>query len=263
MDSAREVDAGLLELAMDLACRAGELTLRWFGRPDLAVQAKRDGTPVTEADRAAERMIREAIVERFPADAIVGEEEADRPGSSGRRWVIDPIDGTKAFTRGVPLYTTLIAIEDESGPAVGVIRMPALRETVAAARGHGCFHDGAPARVSTTAGLDRAYVSSSGFESWTDAMLAGVRTTGCALRTWGDGYGYALVATGRVDAMVDVGVQPYDVAAMPVILSEAGGRFTDLTGSARTDGGSGLGTNGLVHDALLVALGAGSTPLRA
>jgi fructose-1,6-bisphosphatase/inositol monophosphatase family enzyme len=184
-------------------------------------------------------------------DAIVGEEHADRAGTSGRTWIIDPIDGTKAFTHGVPLFTNLLALEDGDGSAIGVINLPALGETVYAARGVGCFHDGRPAQVSDRTKLAGSYLSATGFDYWSDELVAAARASGAALRTWGDGYGYALVATGRIDAMCDPVVARWDVAPMPVILREAGGRFTDLDGQPGADGGSGLATNGHLHDAWL------------
>jgi histidinol-phosphatase len=244
----------LLETAVDLSRRAGQLTLRWFGHAGLQVETKGDGTPVTEADRAAERFLREELARMFPADAVVGEEEPDHHGSTGRTWTIDPIDGTKAFTRGVPLYANLLALDDEHGPAIGVITIPALGETVAAARGQGCFHNGTPCSVSATATLEAAYASTSGIDGWPPSMLDRVLATSVKLRTWGDGYGYVLVATGRIDAMIDPVVAPYDVAPMRTILPEAGGRFTDLSGVDRADGGSGLATNGVLHEQLLAIL---------
>lgn len=248
------VDRKGLEELVALVREAGEITLRWFRQGDFTVEAKGDGTPVTEADRAAERFLREELGDRFPLDAIVGEEEAAKPGTSGRQWVIDPIDGTKAFTRGVPLYSNLLALRDEAGSAVGIINLPALGSTVYAARGLGCFDNGRPARVSATRRLAGAYVTTSAIDNWSSARLTAVREAGIALRTWGDGYGYALVATGRVDAMVDPEIAPWDVAPMPVILAEAGGRFTDLSGRDRIDGGHGLGSNAALHDELLALL---------
>ncbi|HJR25387.1 MAG TPA: inositol monophosphatase family protein [Acidimicrobiales bacterium] len=248
------VDQATLDLAVGLARAAGDRTLRWFRDDDLAVERKGDGTPVTAADRDAERFLREALQAACPDDGVLGEEEAPRASSSGRRWIIDPIDGTKAFTCGVPLYSTLLALEDEHGIAVGVVHLPALAETVWAGRGRGCWSERGPARVNAAPSLDGAYVMSSSFESWRPAQVAAVAGAGAVLRTWGDGYGYALVATGRVAAMVDPIVAPYDVGPMPVLLAEAGGRFTDLTGAATIEGGSGLGTNGLVHDELLALL---------
>ena len=140
--------ADLLEVAVDLVRQAGRMTLDWFRSDDLEIERKGDGTPVTAADKAAEQFLRDEITARFPDDAIIGEEQAARDGRSGRTWIIDPIDGTKAFTHGVPLYTNLLAMNDADGPAIGVVNMPALGETVYAARGCGCFVDGRPARVS-------------------------------------------------------------------------------------------------------------------
>jgi histidinol-phosphatase len=245
------IERELLDFAVELVRTAGEVTLRWFRSPDLAVDRKADGTPVTAADRAAERLVRERLADRFPDDGLLGEEEPDVPGSSGRRWIIDPIDGTKAFTRGVPLYSTLLALHDTDGPALGVIGLPALGQAVYAGRGLGCWSDGRPARVSDTATVDGAYLTTSGYDNWPDQALLAVKHAGCQLRTWGDGYGYALVATGRADAMVDPEVELYDVAAMPVILAEAGGRFTTIDGREDAGGGSGIATNGRVHDELL------------
>jgi histidinol phosphatase-like enzyme (inositol monophosphatase family) len=247
-------DPALVDDAVRLARRAGDATLRWFRSADLGVQTKANGTPVTDADRTAERLVRSWLEVNYPDDAVVGEEETDRPGSSGRRWIVDPIDGTKAFTRGVPLYSTLLAVEDEHGPAVGVIHLPALRETVWAGRGLGCFANGQPARVNGKPSLAGAYVMASAVDHWPGRSLDALHAAGAVVRTWGDGYGYALVATGRAEAMVDPVVAPWDLAPMPVILAEAGGRFTDYSGVTRIDGGSGVATNGLVHDELLPVL---------
>jgi histidinol phosphatase-like enzyme (inositol monophosphatase family) len=254
MVAAPSIDSPMLDEVVALVRQAGELTLRWFRATDLVVDEKGDGTPVTAADREVERALREEIAARFPGDAIVGEEEPDAPGTTGRRWVIDPIDGTKAFTHGVPLYSNLLAYEDEHGSAIGVINLPALGETVYAGRGLGCWCDGRPARVSDVDDVARGYLTTSGFDHWDEGALLAVRRCGIGLRTWGDGYGYALVATGRVDAMVDPAVAPYDVAAMPVIMAEAGGRFTDLRGASLIDSGSGVATNGRIHDELVKLL---------
>jgi len=245
------VDQATLDTALGLLRAAGERTLRWFRAADLAVTSKADGTPVTAADQDAERFLRGQLQEIFPGDGILGEEEAPVASSTGRRWIIDPIDGTKAFTCGVPLYSNLLALEDEHGIAVGVVNLPALGETVWAGRGLGCWSERGPATVSTLSSLAGAYVMSSSFSTWTPGQLAALEAAGGILRTWGDGYGYALVATGRAAAMVDPVVAPYDVGPMPVIMSEAGGRFTDLAGHDSIEGGSGLATNGRVHDALL------------
>jgi histidinol-phosphatase len=247
-------DPALLDFAVELVQDAGKLTLQWFQDTALTVERKSDGSPVTAADRAAERLVRERIGERFPDDGVLGEEEPESAGTSGRRWIVDPIDGTKAFTRGVPLYSTLLALDDEHGPAIGVIGLPATGQVVYAGRGLGCFADGRPTHVSDRARLSGAYLTSSGFSHWPEDALLGVKRAGCELRTWGDGYGYAMVATGRADVMVDPIVATYDVAAMPVILSEAGGRFTDLGGRPGADGGSGLATNGLLHEEAMALL---------
>lgn len=254
MPDAPPVDRSLLDFAVDVARDAGKATLPWFQDPDLAVDRKADGSPVTIADRTAERLVRERLAERFPTDGVLGEEEPETAGTSGRRWIVDPIDGTKAFTRGVPLYTTLLALDDEHGPAAGVIVMPALGQVVYAGRGLGCWQDGRPAQVSSTPSLARAYLTTSGYAHWPEDALLAARRSGCDLRTWGDGYGYALVAAGRVDVMVDPVAEVYDVAPMPVILAEAGGRFTSLRGEPGAAGGSGLATNGLLHDEALALL---------
>ena len=247
-------DPALLDEVVDIAREAGEATLRWFRHDDLEVERKLDGTPVTVADRTAESIVRRRIADAHPDDGILGEEEAETVGSSGRRWIVDPIDGTKAFTRGVPLYTTLLAVEDEHGVAAGAIVVPALAEAVWAGRGLGCFHDGRPCTVSDTAAVADAYLTTSSYSHWPEPALLNVRRSGMALRTWGDGYGYLLVATGRMDVMVDPEVAPYDVAAMPVILAEAGGRFTDLDGRDGYAGGSGIATNAVLHDEVLALL---------
>ena len=254
MSTGPPVDAALLDEAVDLARRAGELSLRWFRSADLRVDRKGDGTPVTDADRAIERFLREEISRSHPDDGIVGEEEPAKPSGDDREWIIDPIDGTKAFTRGVPLYANLLAIDDEHGNAVGVINVPAIGEMVWAGRGRGCFFNGGPAQVSTRDTLDGAFVSSSGYEAWDEAALLGLKRAGAGLRTWGDGYGYLLVVTGRIDAMVDPSAERYDLAPMPVLLAEAGGRFSDFAGQNTAQGGSGVASNGGLHDHLLSCL---------
>jgi histidinol-phosphatase len=248
---AAPVEPELLEEAVSLAHLAGELTLQYFRTTDLQIDRKGDGTPVTEADRGAERLLREELSRRHPDDGILGEEESEVRGTSGRRWIIDPIDGTKAFTHGVPTYTNLLALEDADGIAVGVIHIPALAETVYAARGLGCFCNGVPAHVNDRHALEGSYMMTSGFSAWTNDTYGAAQEAGLHVRTWGDGYGYALVATGRVEAMYDPTAELYDLAPMPVIIEEAGGRFTDLTGRRGPGGGHGLGTNGQFHDALL------------
>lgn len=245
------VDQQLLDDALAIAIAAGAVTRRWFGAHDLEVERKGDGTPVTAADRAAEASVRAAVADGYPDDGVLGEEEAERIGTSGRRWIVDPIDGTKAFARGVPLYTTLLAVEDQHGLAAGVIVMPALDEVVFAGRGRGAWHGDRRAAVSDVGSLDEGYLTTSGYSHWPEEMLLAVRRSGLQMRTWGDGYGYALVATGRMEAMVDPIAADYDLAPMPLVLAEAGGRFTDQQGRDGYAGGSGLATNGRLHDEVL------------
>jgi histidinol-phosphatase len=247
-------DPALLDLAVALAREAGAFTLPYFRSVELEVEHKHDATPVTEADRGAERLLRELIEEAYPDDAIIGEEEEPKGGTSGRTWVIDPIDGTKAFTHGVPLYSTLLAAADDHGPLLGVICLPALPETIWAGRGLGCFLEGEPCRVSDHATVEGAYVTASALRNWPPGALDATHAAGAFVRTWGDAYGYALVATGRVEAMVDHEAAVWDIAPMPVIIGEAGGQMTDLAGEASTTSGSGLATNGLLHDDLLALL---------
>jgi histidinol phosphatase-like enzyme (inositol monophosphatase family) len=254
MATSPPADQALLDEAVALARMAGDFTLSYFRSSELIVEAKRDGTPVTEADRGAERLLRAELARRHPGDGIYGEEEGETAGHTGQRWIIDPVDGTQAFTRGVPLYVNLLAVEDEYGIAAGVINIPALAETVWAGRGLGCFCNGVRAHVSSQAELSASYVCSSGYDYWDEEPLLRLRRSGLRMRTWGDGYGYALVATGRVEAMVDPVAALYDLAPMPVIVGEAGGRFTDFTGRNDIAGGNGLATNGAIHEALLAVL---------
>ncbi|MET0160375.1 MAG: inositol monophosphatase family protein [Acidimicrobiales bacterium] len=257
MADAPACDPALLRQAVEFARRAGDFTLPYFRSLELAVEHKHDDTPVTEADRGAERLLRELLADAFPADAVIGEEEDDTAGSSGRTWVIDPIDGTKAFTHGVPLYSTLLAALDEHGPLLGVICLPALPETVWAGRGLGCFLDGEPCHVSEHATVEGAYVTASALRNWPAGALDATHGAGAFVRTWGDAYGYALVATGRVEAMVDHQAAIWDIAPMPVIIGEAGGRMSDLAGADSITSDSGLATNGLLHDDLLALLAPG------
>ena len=245
------IEQDLVEFAVDAARRAGRLTLEWYQQRGLAVTAKSDGSPVTEADLAAERFLRSEIAAAYPDDMIRGEEEGDDSGRTGRIWVIDPIDGTRAFAQGVPLFATLLALVDDQGPAVGVICLPALDECVWAGRGRGARWDGEPCGVSTRASIAGSYVCTSGLTYWPDRALARVRAAGARVRTWGDAYGYALVATGRAEAMVDPECFDWDVAPMSVIIAEAGGRFSDTTGVDDWRSGSAIATNGILHQDLL------------
>jgi len=236
-----------LEQAVEITRAAGELTLDWFNRSDLEIETKADGSPVTIADRTAEAFVRDELAKRFPDDTVVGEEFPDSAGSSGRTWLIDPIDGTKSFTHGVPLYTTLLAMTDGEGPAVGVVGVPGLDEMLWAGRGLGCFHDGVAATVSQVADIAASCLTMSGFEYWPEARFGSLTASGALLRTWGDGYGYVLLATGRVEAMIDPGLNPWDVAPMNVVIPEAGGTITDFQGTERPTAGDVVASNGAVH----------------
>lgn len=250
-------DPADLAFAIELAVAAGTSTLDLFQNSALRVEHKGDGSPVTAADLTAETLVRERLAERFPDDGVLGEEHADTAGVSRRTWVVDPIDGTKAFTKGVPLYATLIALIDEHGPAVGVVHLPGLNETVAAGRGLGATFNGTPCRVSDHHELDGAYCMTSGFSYWPADALDRVLHSPAVLRTWGDAYGYTLVATGRAEAMLDPRANPWDVAPMAVIIPEAGGSFTSIDGVAGEDAwrsGSGIATNGRIHNHLLAVI---------
>jgi len=253
-----------LELAARIAREAGEITLTHFRRDDLVVERKGDDSPVTVADRRAEEHLRRRIAEGFPDDAILGEELPERPGTSGYRWILDPIDGTKSFIHGVPLYSTLVAVERAGEPVLGVIRIPALEETVYAAVGGGawyCAGDRAPvpAVVSETGSLaESLFVTSevAGFDEIGrreayDRLQAATRLS----RTWGDAYGYLMVATGRAEVMVDPIVSVWDVAAVQPVIEEAGGRFTDWHGRRTIHSGQAAASNRPVHEQVVGILG--------
>lgn len=253
-DVSTDVESLVAE-ASDIARAAGELTLRFFRRADLTVDAKSDGTEVTEADRGAERLVRERLAAAHPHDAVFGEEEGGAVRVGGRTWIIDPIDGTRGFVRGVPLYATLLALVDDDGPLVGVIELPALGLTMAAGRGVGCWLNDQRCSVNDHAELDGALVNTSSYETFDDDALLGLRRSGAMMRTWGDAYGYFLVASGQAEVMVDPICSTWDLAPMPVILDEAGGRFTDLGGYASFTNGHGLATNGRLHEPMLGVMG--------
>jgi histidinol phosphatase-like enzyme (inositol monophosphatase family) len=240
-----------LEFAVDVVRQAGELTMTHFRAAELEIIRKADGSPVTLADQGAEDLMRRLISARFPDDGILGEEDGETAGTSGRRWVIDPIDGTDAFTHGVALYTNLLYLEDEHGPAVGVINVPAIGEMCWAGRGLGCFLNGIPCRVSSKADLDGSVLSTSGFDYWDVDMLAAARQSGLKMRTWGDGYGYLLVASGRIEVMVDPAINFWDIAPCLVIIPEAGGTMSRLDGATGVELTSCIATNGLVHDEVI------------
>jgi histidinol phosphatase-like enzyme (inositol monophosphatase family) len=254
------VDQPTLDRAVSIIRAAGELTLRWFRQIELDIEHKADGSPVTAADKAAERYVREQLREAFPHDTICGEEEDDEPGTSGRRWIIDPIDGTKAFTHGVPLYCNLLSLEDEAGPAIGIINVPAIGELVAAGRGLGATLNGVPCRVSQRQETPKSLLTTSAITAWDPDAIGRVQQAGMRMRTWGDGFGYVLVASGRAESMVDLGdFSIWDIAPARVIIPEAGGRVTDQAGRDLSSGpatanGSFIASNGLLHDRVLEIL---------
>jgi histidinol phosphatase-like enzyme (inositol monophosphatase family) len=245
----------LLDVAVEAAHAGGRRTLEYFGGR-VPSETKGDGSPVTPADRASEREIRRVIQKAYPGHAILGEEGGSTPGDPHVRWILDPIDGTKTFVHGVPLYAVLVAVEIDGRPSVGVIHLPALHETVAAASGLGCRWNGRPASVSPVERLSEATVlmtSVRGLEA-RGVRFERLSSATKLQRGWGDAYGYALVATGRVDAMIDAAVQVWDVAPLLPILEEAGGRFTDWHGHRGIASGDAVGSNGRIHDPLLRVL---------
>ncbi len=220
-----------LAFAIETATLAAKGTLRHF-QQGVGYELKGDDSPVTVADREAEAVIRRAIESAYPGEAILGEEEGG--SDSPDRWVIDPIDGTKSFLAGVPLFATLLSYEQDGRPIIGVCVVPALDETVFAERDGGAFWNGKPCRVSSKASLSESILSCGSHGSMVlagrmEGYLALARSCLTA-RGWTDAYGHVLVATGRIEAMVDPIVNHWDVSAMALIVREAGGLFTDFTG---------------------------------
>ena len=252
-------DADDLTLALELADIADEITMRRYRASDLAVDTKPDLTPVTESDRAAELALRERISTACPDDGVIGEEFGG-DGSHRRRWVLDPIDGTKSYVRGVPTWSTLIALEVDGDVAVGVVSMPALGRRWWATRGGGAFADGRQIHVSNIGELSSAQLSWSGIEDWDaigrlDAIVALGRAC-WRTRGIGDAWQYMLVAEGAAEIALDPEAKVWDLAALKIVVEEAGGRLTDLAGVSTADGGSSIASNGLVHDAALAFVGA-------
>jgi myo-inositol-1(or 4)-monophosphatase len=224
-------------------------------------EAKGDGTPVTIADREAERLVRSRVERRYADHAILGEEFGESNEGARVRWILDPVDATRSFMRGVPLYGVLIGIEVEGVSVVGVAHFPPLRETVAAGAGLGCTLNGTPCRVSPVSRLEDAVVSTTDVERILSrpegAGWRRLQQRASFSRTWGDCYGHALVATGRIEAQVDPVMASWDAGPFLTIVTEAGGRFTTLNGEATLHGGSGVSTNGLLHEVVLGELAAG------
>ena len=243
-----------LDLALKLVKEAEAPIFSRFQK-QIEVVKKRDNTPVTEADREAEALIRRRLADVRPDHGVIGEEHGVHLPGARFKWVVDPIDGTKAFIHGVPLFGTLLALLDNGKPVVGVIHMPALGESVWAAKGKGAFHNGSPCRVSAVSELSEALLCDGSAltvarSTWGEAWMA-MRGEAGISRGWGDCYGHLLVACGRAEAMLDPIVSIWDVAPMSIILAEAGGRFSALDGSESIEAGNALSSNGLLHDRIL------------
>ena len=254
-----------LALALNLADRADALTSARFGALDLRIETKPDLTPVTDADRAVESEIRNVLARQRPTDSIVGEEFGGETSFTGRQWIIDPIDGTKNFVRGVPVWASLIALLHDGVPVVGAVSAPALRRRWWAARGQGAFTqlDGTPPRrlsVSSVAQLNSASLSFSSLSGWAQR---GLRDSFIELtddvwrvRAFGDFLSYCLLAEGAVDIAAEPEVSVWDLAALDILVREAGGTMTGLDGIAGPHRGSAVATNGLLHERVLERLGA-------
>jgi histidinol-phosphatase len=262
-DTAASPLAADLDLALRLADAADRISLGRFRDRDLHVETKPDRSPVTEADLAVERAIRDALATERPGDGILGEEYGTE-GDSARQWIVDPIDGTANYLRGVPVWGTLIALAIDGVPRVGVVSSPALGRRWWAAAGAGAWTtDGPgaeprPLRVSGVSDLEHASLSFQSIRQWDEAGYLD-RLIGLTRRVWrdrayGDMWSYMLLAEGLVDAVGEFGVKTYDLAALIPIVEEAGGTFTSVDGTPGPGNGSSLASNGLIHAALLEAL---------
>jgi histidinol phosphatase-like enzyme (inositol monophosphatase family) len=252
----------LVDFALEAAWLAGKVTLEYF-QTALVADVKADASPVTIADRRAEELLRDAISRRYPGHAILGEEYGETGAPDARyRWVLDPIDGTVSFVRGVPLYGVMVACEREGAAVVGVVHMPALGETVGAAKGEGCYWNGRRARASTVERLEDALVLATETRSMAKygrgEGYERLRAKAKLERTWGDCYGHLLVATGRAEAMLDPVMKIWDCAALLPIVEEAGGTFTDWSGRATHTGGEAVSTNGRLFDAVMTEIAGGA-----
>jgi len=251
-----------LELALELAVEAGKLTLKYFQQRSLKVERKRDKSPVTEADKQAEKLIRSRLSKAFPKDGFLGEESGEKPSKSGRRWVIDPIDGTKSFIHGVPLYGNMIGLEANGDVLLGVVNFPALNQIYYAEQGGGAFCNFQRITVSTVKKFDEALLCATSedyiFGNGT-SPLDNLRGQTGLFRTWGDCYGHCLVASGNADIMIDPKMNPWDIAALLPIVTEAGGMCFDYDGNPASIFGKGLvSTNRPLGEALLKKLRNGS-----
>jgi histidinol-phosphatase len=252
-----------LEFALDAARESSELILGYYQSSSLAIESKRDSSPVTAADRGAEELIRKRIAKEFQGDGVLGEEFGESPSSNGCRWILDPVDGTKSFIHGVPLFGTLIGLQIGDHLVLGVCRFPALDEVVYAVQSQGTWWQIGNAspqrvRVSTVATLSEALFCSTTISGWErigrydafERLRSAVKLT----RGWGDCYGHVLVATGRADVMVDPLMNAWDAAALVPIVQEAGGHFMDWNGKPTIDSGNGVSVNAALKDPVLELL---------
>jgi histidinol phosphatase-like enzyme (inositol monophosphatase family) len=248
----------LMNICGDVAVAAGRRSLEYFGKSadQLGVEAKGDATPVTIADRLVEDAVREDLDERYPDHTVKGEERDDKPGDPRYTWYVDPIDGTKSFVQGVPLFGTLLACLIDDVPRVGAIYLPALNELIVAADGEGCWHDGRRSRCSKVSRIKEATIVAGSVTRAIDRSDAyrDLADRAKLNRGWGDAFGYALVATGRAEAMIDPKISPWDCAAMPPILREAGGWAGNWDGGQDIHGPDWLAVAGGVKDEVLTTL---------
>lgn len=242
------------EAAVDAAQQAGKLALGYFDN-NVRVEWKQDESPVTVADRNAEQFLRHTLLAKFPGDGFLGEEFGDQPGTSGFRWIVDPVDGTRSFVRGIPIWATLVGLEYKGEQIAGVAVLPALGDTYRALRGEGAFRNERPLHVSKVAELREAMMFYSSI-SW--FVKAGKRDLFLDLavktqrqRGFGDFYGFVLVAQGSGEIMIEHGVHSWDMAALKPIIEEAGGRFSDWQGNPTIESPDVLATNGTLHEEVL------------
>lgn len=247
----------MINVAINAAKLAGDLALKYFkSQPE--VEYKPDNTPVTRADREAEKLIRKIIAQKFPDHGIIGEEFEPVKAQARFKWVIDPIDGTKSFIRGIPFWSTLLALLDADKPIIGICYFPALDQFYRAQKGKGAFLNDRPVHVSKVSKLENAFISHGGIkyfekEHKLKGFLKLMEVVQCN-RGFGDAFGYALVAQGKIDAFLEGGNKIHDVAAPSILIEEAGGKFTDMSGNFSLTTGSDLATNGLLHPQVLKLL---------
>lgn len=241
-------------IALDATHAAGQFALSHFDQ-DVKVEWKDDRSPVTLADRGAEEMLRKTLLERFPNDGFLGEEYGSQPGSSGFRWIIDPIDGTRSFVRGVPLWATLVGLEYKGEPVAGITYLPALGQTYRALRGDGAFRDDRPIRVSQVSTLKEAHLF---YSSITWFVRAGRERSFLDLaqqtqrqRGFGDFYGFVLLAQGSGDIMMEQGVHAWDLGSLIPLIEEAGGKITAWDGTRDINRPDIVATNGILHETVL------------